>query len=514
MTHAPFLHSEETVAAVEDYGQILSRNAAAMGERPAVMHKDRVVTHGELFVRTCAISTLFRDLGIRKGQCIGVLAGKNPCAIECFLAAALAGAVFFPVDCYQPRSVSEEIVRRMQPSMLVAEADFFPMALELALFGDNISVVAASDKMPVHVPSFADLDLSRPVVEPGIRLMADDPIYYNFTSGTTGRPKAAVTTLGNIHYNTLASNESFYLTGDDVHMCMMPIFVHPHELFARPLFLGGSFVLTDSVAPKSIAALIDKHHVTAFMAVASIYETLIQLPRHAHARLDSLRIPESGGMFATSDLVFAFRERYGKTMMPVWGSTEATGIAIASRPDEAYRPGTMGRPCPYYDVQIRSEEGGEAEVGEPGELVVGGPGVITSYYDDPDEASVCLAGGAFHTRDIVKQDQDGYIFFQCRQSSMMKVGGMKVFPTEIEECLRSHPDIIEVAVLKSHDTLRGEVPKAFIVKRPGAQLDRSGVIAHCRAHLHRFKTPRCIEFLEELPKTPGGKLAWRKLLSE
>lgn len=338
-----------------------------------------------------------------------------------------------------------------------------------------------------------------------------DVVYLNMTSGSTGAPKAALTTHANLYWNTVSSVEALELGPDDIHACMFPVFGHPHELFARPLYLGGTIVMIDGISPKSITAAIAEHGVTSLMAIASICQSLVHFHRSRSFKLPSLRMAESGGMHASSRLVHEFRDCFGVPMVPVWGSTETAGVALANSVDGTYRPGSMGRPAPHYEVRVVADHGGEAEADEVGEMAIRGPGVCPGYFRNSSETAVFMREGWFYTGDLVRRDADGYFFFAGRRNGMMKVAGLKVFPTEIEEILSRHPGIAEVAVVKAADPSHGEAPKAFVVPKDGSPLTLADIREYCRERMAAYKIPRHVELVKELPKSPGGKILYRKL---
>jgi len=321
-----------------------------------------------------------------------------------------------------------------------------------------------------------------------------------------------VTTLGNLLANTEASVAAFGLLPDDVHLCLMPVFVHPHETLLRPLCLGGPMVLCDRISARAVAEACARHKVTALMAVAAIYETLLRLPAGAGNPLGTVRVAESGGMHVPAALARGLAARFGARILPVWGSTETTGVALANRPGDTHAPCRLGRPVAGYTVRVVREDGGEAAVGEPGELVISGPGVCPGYFGEEARPEFRLYGGRFRTGDVVRREADGSYFFAGRQSMLLKVGGMKVFPVEIEEALRAHPDVAECIVVPVSDELRGEVAKAVVVPREGAALTSGGLRRFLAGRLHRMKMPRVIEIRNALPRTPGGKIAWRALV--
>jgi long-chain acyl-CoA synthetase len=394
---------------------------------------------------------------------------------------------------------------------LIVSANFQPLLAKLKFAGLDKKIIVIGKKVSSQYHSWEEICAQNAVNSPDVNLQEDDIVYLNYTSGTTGAPKGAITTHANIFWNTASAIESLKLTHDDVHLCMFPVFGHPHEIFARPLYLGGTLVLIDGISPKVIAKVLSDHNVTCMMAVAPIYETLIRLYASHPFNYSSLRIPESGGMHTSPTLVKKFKKYFKVPIIPVWGSTEASGIALANRPDDVYKPGSMGRPCPYYQTKIIGEDGKELGPDEVGEMVLKGPAICSGYFGNPEETEKHMKDGWFFTGDLVKKDSEGYFYFASRKTGMMKVAGLKVFPTEIEDVISAHPKIAEVAVVKAQDGLHGEVPKAVIVLKEGIEIDKKSIRTFCKQRLSKYKVPRVIEFKPELPKTPGGKILHRKL---
>ncbi|WP_051286643.1 class I adenylate-forming enzyme family protein [Megalodesulfovibrio gigas] len=502
---------------------LVAEYAARTPQRPAVFHPLRTMTYAELAQEAAAAAHLLQDMGVRHGDRVGCLVRKTPEAIAAYLGIQALGAIFFPLDANQPPAVLRDLLTRLSPRAVVLCASH-------AGLWDTLG----APHLPRLVLPHPDHELPTPHTAPccrfwteleGVRLPMplppdddDTPVYMNFTSGSTGRPKGALTTLGNIHWNSLASVEHFRMTGDDVHLCMMPSFVHPHELFARPLAQGGALALMDGIDPRTIVDTIRRFNVTCFMAVAAIYETLIRQHEHAPFDLESLRVAESGGMHVPAALSREFRNRLGVRLLPVWGSTETTGIAMATplEEDPSFPAGATGRPLPQYLVEILDEHGEPVRDGAVGELHVSGPGVCREYYHMPLESAESFVirpdGTArFRTRDLVSRTPDGAVMFHSRMQGMLKVAGMKVYPTRIEELLHEHPAVAQAVVVRMHDPLRGEAPRAVVALRPGQEATPRELWRWLEARLHRFALPRVIDIVDAIPKTPGGKIAWKEL---
>ena len=491
--------------------EMLERNARLFPEKTAIIHGNERISYGSFYERANSLANFLMAMGLKKGDRVGLLLQKTPEVIISFLGVAAAGGVVFPIDYNQMPGDIEFILKLTNPTVVIADERFLDL---LSRFGGDCpdeKTIVIGTKATNRRRSWEEVFAKQSLNPPGVEIQDGDVVYLNFTSGTTGIPKGAITTHANIYWNTLSAVESLGLTEDDIHLCMFPVFMHPHELFARPLYLGGTIVLTDSIYPKSIATLISEHQVTCMMATASIYDTLARLPSSSAFDLSSLRIPESGGMYTHPALVQKFRERFEVPIIPVWGSTETSGIALVTPVQGEQKPGSMGKPSPYYQVKVVGENGEELPPGEVGEMVVHGPGVCSGYYNQPEETEIYMKDDWFLTGDMVKMDREGYYYFASRKTGMMKVAGVKVFPLEIENVLLNHPKIEAAAVVKIQDRLRGEVPKAVIVAKNGVEISKDEILKYCEKKMSRCKIPSIIEFRSELPKTPGGKILYREL---
>lgn len=491
--------------------EMLERNARLFPEKAAIIYQGSRISYRTVYERANILANFFIAMGLKKGDRVGLMLQKTPEALISFFGVAVAGGIVFPVDYNQTRDSVEFILSLTKPTVVITDERFQNLFPRLEGHCSDEKTIVIGPKSTNQCKSWEDVFARTSLDPPGVEIQDDDVVYLNFTSATTGLPKGAMTTHANIYWNTLSAVESLGLTEDDIHLCMFPVFMHPHELFARPLYLGGTIVLTDSIYPKSIATLISEHRVTCMMATASIYDTLSRIPSSSALDLSSLRIPESGGMYTHPTLMQKFRERFGVPIIPVWGSTETSGIALVTPVQGEQRPGSMGKLSPYYQVKVVGENGEELPPDEVGEMAVRGPGVCSGYYNQPEETEIYMQDGWFLPGDMVKADRDGYYYFASRKTGMMKVAGVKVFPLEIETVLLNHPKIEEAAVVKIQDRLRGEVPKAVIVAKDGVELSKDEILKYCEEKLPRCKIPSIIEFRSELPKTPGGKILYREL---
>ncbi|HEX7344557.1 MAG TPA: AMP-binding protein [bacterium] len=495
--------------------RMLERANQSSPEKFAILSRDRNVTYRQLNDQANALANGLLNLGMKRGDVVVMLLSKSVEAVVTFLGVTRAGGAIAPVNMRLKPDTLRVSFNHLNPFAVVADSLYYPFLTKF--FRPNhpqsyVLLIGRAQGDRVH--SFDDILARETSRSPGVQIEENDVAYLNFTSGTTGIPKAAITTHGNLLWNTKGAVEMMRMDSRDVHLCMFPMYAHPHEIFCRSIYLGGTTVLLDSMYPKTIMRVLEQFRVTCMMAVPMFYKSLFPLGRAKEFDLSSLRIAEAGGMSSPAELCREFEEIFGLRFLPVWGSTETTGIALATSPVEDFRMGSMGKPCPGYEVRVLGPGGREADTDEVGELVISGPGVVQGYFNLPAETEATFHHGACYTGDMVRRDETGFYNFLGRRSGLMKVAGLKVYPTEVEAVLLKHPKIEEAAVIALPDSLRGEIPKAFVVPKPGQTVEPKEVRLFCREHLADYKIPALIEVRGELPKTETGKISHAELTQE
>ncbi len=473
------------------------------------MYRDICFNYGELDRIVNSVANNLAALGVKKGDITGLMLERTPELVIAFLASVKLGAVPAPINFNLGKDHLESFLRSLGPGVLFTSEKFTPLLNVIETPAGMTTVVSGGGKAP-HLRWNELVD--GPASKPSVKVLPEDIAYLNYTSGSTGEQKGAITTHANIYWNTKAAVEVFSITEQDVHLCMFAPFAHPHELFARALFTGGAMVLLNDVFPKSLARTIREKGVTCMMGLAPMYELLIEVA--GRDGLATLRVPESGGMYTKPGIIEGFRKKFGVPVYTVWGSTETAGIAIANRPGEEIKGPSTGRPCPDYDTRVVDEEGADVKTGAVGELVFRGPAIIGGYYNVDEKKAGCFRDGWYFTGDLYRVDEDGYFYFVDRLSAMMKVAGLKVYPLEVEKVLFGHPGIKEAAVVSSVDGLKGEVPRAVIVPKDGQNILKSDIHRFLRGKIENYKIPRVVEFMEELPRTPGGKINKKALMEK
>jgi long-chain acyl-CoA synthetase len=345
----------------------------------------------------------------------------------------------------------------------------------------------------------------------------DDTAVILYTSGTTGKPKGAELSHFNLFYNAdfMSQRPSRTAPEDQVVMVVLPLFHSFGQTVMQNAAVrgGGTLVLMPRFDPLGAAQLIQKHKVTYFAGVPTMYFALLHHPEVKPEMLASLTDCASGGSAMPVEVMKSFDERFGTDILEGYGLSETSPVA-SFNPRGAKKVGSIGRPI--WGVEFRLLDGGNGVVtkaGEPGEICITGHNVMKGYYKRPEATAEAITDGWFRSGDIGTFDSDGYFFIVDRKKDMLIRGGFNVYPREIEEVLYSHPAIAEAAVIGVPHPSHGEEVKAVIALKAGQTLTAEDVIAYTKERLAAYKYPRIIEFRDALPKGPTGKILKRELRS-
>lgn len=480
----------------------LRRASRTHPNRIAVIHQGRLISYQELDDQVDRFAQLLLKTGLKQGERVLFALARKPELIVTFLAIARLGAIAVPLDFRGSLEEIQAIRQLVNPSGTIFHAEFADQIGKLK--PDEWHVSIDSDQWLSEIEP-----IDRSFVYPFVS--ENDPVYFNFTSGSTGRPKAAIATHRQLFTNTLAACVALKITQNDVHLPMFAVMSHPHETFCRSLFTAGTTVLIDSIYPRAIARAISEHHVTCTMAVPPIYEMLLPFADSPSFAFKSLRIPESGGMATSSWLRDRFSAKFGIPIIPVWGSTESMGIAFASPVSEPVPDESCGKLLPFYDARIVNPDGQDVSDGEPGELMLSGEGVTKDYWQATHENQSAFQNGWYKTGDIFRRNEEGFYFCVGRKDNMIKVGGIKVYPGEIEAQIILHPAVREAVVVPFQDKLRGVVPLAAVVLKPGESTTEAQLRHFLSKRLPKAKVPRAFRFLTSLPRIGSGKINFTQI---
>ncbi|WP_405592733.1 o-succinylbenzoate--CoA ligase [Streptomyces sp. NBC_01092] len=485
----------------EGLGSWPARRARKTPHRTALIHGGTPTSYATLHDRTTRLAHALRDRGVRRGDRIGYLGPNHPSYLEALFAAGTLGAVFVPLN---TRLAGPEIAYQLSDSgakALLYGPSHAGLVAGLPGSTDIRTYVEVGPEYEAALASASDEPIDAPVTP-------DDTCIIMYTSGTTGRPKGAMLTHGNITWNALNVLVDIDLIADEHALVSAPLFhTAGLNMLTLPVLLkGGTCVLVEAFDPNATFDLIARHRITFMLGVPTMFDQLARHPRWPEADLSSLRILTCGGSPVPTPLIAAYQER-GLTFLQGYGMTEAAPGALFLDAEHAVsKAGSAGVPHFFSDVRVVRPDLAPVDVGETGEIVVRGPHVMPGYWGLPDETAASFAEGWFRSGDAARIDEDGYVFIVDRIKDMIISGGENIYPAEIEDLLLAHPDIVECAVIGVPDDKWGEVPRAVVVPREGATVDPDEVLASLSGRLAKYKIPKSVVLADELPRTASGKL--------
>jgi fatty-acyl-CoA synthase len=485
----------------EGLGSWPARRARKTPHRTALIHHDTTVTYAALHERTTRLAHALRARGVRRGDRVAYLGPNHPSYLETLFAAGTLGAVFVPLN---TRLTGPEIAYQLADSGAKALIHAPSAAGLVPGPPGSTDVRARIETGPQYEEALTSAG-TEPIDE---AVAADDTCVIMYTSGTTGRPKGAMLTHGNLTWNAVNVLVDHDLIADERALVSAPLFhTAGLNMLTLPVLLkGGTCVLVESFDPAGTLDLVEQHRITIMFGVPTMFEQVARQPRWKDADLSSLRILTCGGSPVPTPLVTAYQER-GLTFLQGYGMTEAApGTLFLDAEHAVAKAGSAGVPHFFSDVRVVRPDLTPAGTGETGEVVVRGPHVMTGYWGLPEETAAAFADGWFRSGDAARVDEDGYVFIVDRIKDMIISGGENVYPAEIEDLLLAHPDITECAVIGVPDATWGEVPRAVVVPRPGAALDPGEVLASLTGRLAKYKIPKSVVVADELPRTASGKL--------
>ncbi|MDP4128291.1 MAG: AMP-binding protein, partial [Bacillota bacterium] len=333
-----------------------------------------------------------------------------------------------------------------------------------------------------------------------------------YTSGTTGKPKAAMLTHKNLVINAEQSRLAFHGTATDNYMCVLPMF----HVFAfttcvlNPLLSGATVTILEKFQPKEVIESLLNDDITVFMGVPTMYILLLEACKN-NVTFPKLRLAVSGGAALPVEVLRQAKDILKLPVVEGYGLTEASPVVSFNPLDGLKKEGSIGLPIAFVECKIVDENDMELAVGDVGELVVQGENVMLGYFKQEKETKETLKNGWLHTGDLAKKDEDGYIFIVDRKKDMVIAGGLNIYPREVEEAIYQYSKVKETAVVGIEDKLRGEYVKAFIVLKDGEECTSKEITRYLKEHIAGYKIPREIEFISELPKNSTGKILKRML---
>jgi acyl-CoA synthetase (AMP-forming)/AMP-acid ligase II len=490
-------------------GEVLARWARKTPNREAVVFRDKRYTYSQFNERVNRLANSLIGLGIEKGDKIAVLFMNCLEIVECYFALAKIGGVVVTNNFrLTGRELTYHIDQSDSKALIFGEMfqevvdSIRPQLPKVELY------ICVSERDVEGTIDYEKLVQEGSPEEPLVPVEDDDPAFIMYTAGTTGRPKGAVLT----HKNQLmmAVNMSIeLLVQSEKQLLVFPIFHQAATgIVIVCVFLGRTMVILDIPTPENIMAAIQEEQIQHVALVPALWNWIVNHPNFNDYDLSSLEEGATGAAPMPLELKRKIVELFpNMRLSEAFGMTEtsATG-ATAKHEDMLAKQGTVGRPRINVEARVVDDDDNDVPVGEVGEIVYRGPTVMKEYYNNPEATAEAFRGGWFHSGDLVRQDEDGYLYVVDRKKDMIISGGENIYPAEIEEVLYTHPKVLEATVIGVPDPDWGESIKAVVVPKQGETLTEEEVIDHCKKNIASYKKPKSVDFVDALPRNPQGKV--------
>jgi len=481
---------------------VFAMGAARYGDRTAIADEQGSLSFTTLDARSDAIARGLIETGVRAGDTVGVLCRNDRGFFEITGALTKIGANALYLNTGFAAPQVHAVMQRERAVLLVHDDEFSALADEA---GIEARLLVRTDRTTVDTRTLDDL-ATRHADGPRLDRPVHDSRIIILTSGTTGPPKGAfVAGAPRVGAGIALLERLPYRSGEKMVIAAPCFHAWGFANATTSLLLGDTMVLDRKFDPERTLALIARHRAEVLVAVPVMLLRMLELPAEVRAKYDtsSLRFVPLSGSALPGDLATRFMDAFGDVVHNLYGSTEVGSVSVATPADLRAAPRTAGRPPRGTEIRLLDQDDLEVPTGASGRIFVRGPLEFSGYTDGGSKAVV---DGFMHTGDTGHVDAAGRLFVDGRDDEMIVSGGENVFPSEVEDVIARHPDIVEAAVVGVPDPEFGSRLKAFVVVRPGAALDAEAVRDHVRANLGRFKVPRDVEFVDELPRNGTGKV--------
>ena len=481
------------------------------GEKIALKYKGESISYKELDRMVVAYANYLKQRGVSVGDKVVLNCLNSPEFIYSYFGTVRTGAIIVPINLML---TIEEIIHIVKDSeakymvvhpLILQKSGYSIEKIESAL---GIKVILLDEEFKKNVIEAPESPMDDFTDEKAIST-------FLYTSGTTGKQKAAMLTHKNLVFNSEQCYLGIAARPDDTYMCVLPMF-HVFAFTAcvlMPLWSGATVVILESFQPKEVIESLQRDEITIFMGVPAMYVVLLDAGKK-HITFPKLRFAVSGGAALPVQIYRQARDIMNLPVIEGYGLTEASPAVSFNPPFGVQKEGSIGLPIPYVECKIVDENDVELPAGEVGELAVRGENVMQGYFKQEEETKKALLNGWLHTGDLAKKDEEGYIFIVDRKKDMVVVAGLNVYPREVEEVIYQYPKIKEAAVIGVSDKLRGELVKAFVVLKDGEECTQKELSSYLKERLAAYKLPRSIEFVDTLPKNSTGKILKRLLKQE
>lgn len=499
----------------------LEASADRRSEEVFLIHEGRRHSYGEIETAANRIAHLLEELGVRRGDRVGLIEQNNRAYVEGYYGILKAGAVAVSLNTAADGPTLRQSLSDCGAKALLAGKRFSAAVAEAITALPDLEALVAADleavgEPPAHIralPWSAAEQQSATRLDSGTIDLDDAAIVY--TSGSTGRPRGATLRHLNICTNTRSIVSYLGLRPADRVLQILPFYyVYGKSLLNTHAAAGGSVVIENRfLFPNTALDTLEKERCTGLSGVPSTFAILLHRSNLAHRKLEDLRyVTQAGGAMSPEHTRRLMEALPGKRIFIMYGATEASArLTYLSPEDLPHKIGSIGRAIPNVEVRVLRDDGTEAAVGEEGEIVARGANIMRGYWGDAEETQAVLGPEGYHTGDIGRRDEEGFLYVVGRKKDMIKAGAHRISAKEIEDAILEYPEIHEAAVIGIPDELLGETIKAFVVFREDSAQARDGLMRFLKKRLPAYKLPAAVEALPALPKNESGKVMKQEL---
>ncbi|MFU8765380.1 MAG: long-chain-fatty-acid--CoA ligase [Haliea sp.] len=482
--------------------------ALQRAEAPCLSHAEETLSYGQLHTRSSQLANALLDRGLVAGDRVAILARNAPVFYELVFACAKAGLIMLPINWrLSPREL-DDILADAAPGLVLAHSEF------AGNLSDAGRVILLDDDFTAWRGAASRID-------PGAHTAMADPVLLLYTSGTTGRAKGVMISHRNLSFTSRMAREIWGFGPDSVNLVAGPLFhIGGIGYGMMALTQGGHTVLLPQPAPGPALAAMVRYRVTHAFLVPAVIQSLVEAESVDSMDLSSLQLIAYGASPISETLLLRALKVFGCGFSHAYGLTETSGTVI-TLPPEAHDPGgknagrlrSCGQPVPWAEVDLFDPlTDRPVRDGEVGEIRVRSGMNMVGYWRNQEETQAAFApDGWLRTGDAAWRDADGYYYIHDRFKDMIVSGGENIYPTEVENILYEHPDVVAAAVIGVPHERWGETPKAVVVLRPDSPVDEKQLIAFARQRLAHYKCPTSVEFLQDMPRSASGKILKREL---
>ncbi|PEJ60849.1 long-chain fatty acid--CoA ligase [Bacillus sp. AFS002410] len=490
---------------------VLEVNSRRHPEKEAIIYQNRKYTYDEFNKKINQLAHGLKDRGVSKGDKVALMMKNSDYFALAYYACAKIGAVLVPINFRLRSKELNYIITNSDTKHIIADTDFEEVILQAV--GNQVqlqnlfSVPHAGNEAFQSVATIFSPNHENPEIE----ILGTDDLHIMYTSGTTGFPKGALFDHNRVKDVAIILNSSLGYHYQERLMNFLPLF-HGAALLISMIsgfYIGGTLVIYRDFNPKEILTDIGKYKITSFIAVPTMYDAFLQIPKQDDFDLSTMEKYLYGAAPMSEDLVRKCLDYFGSNQFySLCGQTETgpTGIMLYPKDHEKYAGMTGKEALAYTSVDIVNEQGHSTKPGEIGELIIKAPTVMKEYYKNPIATAETIRDGWLYSGDLAVRDEGNYIKLVDRKKDLIISGGENVYSIEVENVLAMHPSIVDVAVIGTPDQKWGELVTAVVVLKAGEQISEKEIVEFTREHLAGYKVPKKVIFTESLPRNASGKL--------